>query len=140
MRRPRLVRRVTVATLLAAVAVVALSLATALAPAAVRHAGRHASPQAFRPRIGLAMGVLPRLGSPEIASGTNIPVVYHGGQVMRDVTVHTIFWAPPGYHFDGSPTSGVPGYEALVKQFLGGVAHDSAPSAHISSTLTQYHE
>ena len=42
------------------------------------------------------MGIVPRLGSQDIASGTNIPVVYHGGQVMRNVTVHTIFWAPAG--------------------------------------------
>jgi hypothetical protein len=140
MRRPRLLRRALATTLLAAVAVSALALGTSLAPAAVRHAGRHASRLAFRPRIGSAMGILPRLGSQEIASGTNIPVVYHGGQVMRNVTVHTIFWAPPGDHFDGSPGSGVPGYEAMVKQFLVDVTHDSRSPSNIFSTLVQYHD
>ena len=71
------------------------------------------APHAFRPRIGFAMGILPKLGTqPEITSGTNWPVVYHGGDVMRNVTLHTIFWAPPGYHFDGSPSPGTLGYEA----------------------------
>ncbi|MGB9184399.1 MAG: hypothetical protein WCB67_10060 [Solirubrobacteraceae bacterium] len=136
MRRPRLLRRALAATLLAAVSFGALALGAALAPAAVRHATR----STFRPRIGSAMGILPRLGSPEIASGTNIPVVYHGGQVMRNVTVHTIFWAPPGYHFDGSPSPGVPGYEAMTKQFLVDVAHDSSSPSNIFSTLLQYHD
>lgn len=140
MGRPRLVSRVFGATLLATVAVPALALGTPLALAAVRHPGQHASRLAFRPRIGSAMGILPRLGSPEIASGTNIPVVYHGGQVMRNVTVHTIFWAPPGYHFDGSPGSGVLGYEAMVKQFLVDVAHDSSSPSNVFSTLVQYHD
>jgi hypothetical protein len=94
----------------------------------------------FRPRVGHAMGLLPRLGTQPIdfASGQNIPVVYHGGHVMRNVTVHTIFWAPPGYHFDGPPTSGTLGYEALIKQFLVDVAHDSASPHNVFSTLTQY--
>ena len=94
----------------------------------------------FHPRIGHAMGLLPRLGTQPIdfASGQNIPVVYHGGQVMRNVTVHTIFWAPPGYHFDGPPTAGPLGYEALIKQFLVDVAHDSSSPHNVFSTLTQY--
>src|SRR5262249_55086862 len=60
--------------------------------------------------------------------------------VMRNVTIHTIFWAPPGYHFDGSPTRGTLGYEALVKQFLVDVAHDSAGPHNLFSTLTQYQD
>jgi hypothetical protein len=122
------------------VALTVLALTAAFAPAAVRHAGRHTTRQAFRSRIGTAMGILPHLGSQEIASGTNIPVVYHGGQVMRNVTVHTLFWAPTGYHFDGSPAAGVPGYEAMVKQFLVDAAHDSVAPNNIFSTLTQYHD
>ncbi|HEY5188512.1 MAG TPA: hypothetical protein VII87_05715, partial [Solirubrobacteraceae bacterium] len=108
MRRPRLVSRVTAGTLIA----LAVALLGAVPAAATgRHARRHVAARPFRPRIGTAMGLLPRLGSTEIASGTNIPVVYHGGQVMRNVTVHTIFWAPAGYRFTGSPGGGVPGYE-----------------------------
>ena len=102
---------------------------------------RDLAPHAFRPRIGFAMGILPKLGTlPEITSGTNWPVVYHGGDVMRNVTLHTIFWAPPGYHFDGSPSPGTLGYEALIKQFLSDVAHDSGAPNNLYSTLTQYHD
>ncbi len=91
---------------------------------------------------GSRWGSSPKLGTlPEIASGQNWPVVYHGGDVMRNVTLHTIFWAPPGYHFDGPPNPGTLGYEALVKQFLSDVAHDSgAPTNNVYSTLTQYHD
>ncbi len=94
----------------------------------------------FRPRIGFAMGILPRLGSPEIAAGSSPPLVYHGGRVMRNVTIHTIFWAPPGYRFDGPPSPGGLGYEPLVKQFLVDVAHDSGTPDNAFSTLTQYHD
>ena len=64
------------------------------------------------------MGIVPPLGQQEIAAGSAVPVVYHGGQVMRNVTIHTVFWAPTGYRFTGSPGAGVPGYEAMVQQFL----------------------
>ena len=37
---------------------------------------------------------------------SGIPVAYHGGPVMRNVTIHTVFWAPAGYHFDGAPARG----------------------------------
>ncbi len=93
----------------------------------------------FRPRIGKAMGLMPPAGAArDIAQGTPIPVVYHGGPVMSDVTVHTIFWAPSGYAFDGSPGSGVLGYEPLIKQFLGDVAHDSGLTTNVFSLLDQY--
>jgi hypothetical protein len=93
----------------------------------------------FRPRIGRAMGLMPIAGTAQdTAQGTPIPVVYHGGSVMSDVTVHTIFWAPSGYTFDGSPGSGVLGYEPLVEQFFGDVAHDSGSTTNIFSLLGQY--
>ena len=128
--------------LLPAVAAALLLGATAAAPAAARFRFKPigAERKAFRPRIGNAMGILPRLGIPELASGRNLPVVYHGGQVMRNVTIHTIFWAPLGYHFDGSPTAGTLGYEALVKQFLVDVARDSGSPHDLFSTLTQYED
>ena len=133
MRRANPVRRLIVFALLVAVASVVAIIVMAL-PDTSQAAGR----PALTPRIGTAMGVLPRRGATELAVGRNIPVVYHGGAVMRDVTVHTVFWAPPGYHFDGSPGAGAPGYEALIKQFLTDTAHDSAAPAGIFSTLTQY--
>jgi hypothetical protein len=93
---------------------------------------------AFRPRIGFAMGIEPLPGTPEIAAGPSTPVVYHGGSVMRNVTIHTIFWAPSGYHFNGSPSSGTLGYEPLIKQFLVDVAHDSGTTTNLFSVLNQY--
>ena len=133
MRRANPVRRLIVFALLVAVISVAAIIVMALpdtSQAAVR--------TQLQPRVGTAMGMLPRLGATDLATGSNIPVVYHGGSVMRDVTVHTVFWAPAGYHFDGSPGAGVLGYEALIKQFLGDTAHDSAAPGGIFSTLTQY--
>ncbi|MGH2876287.1 MAG: hypothetical protein ACRDLV_08560, partial [Solirubrobacteraceae bacterium] len=93
---------------------------------------------AFRPRIGMALGLAPAHGAQEIAAATNIPVVYHGGPVMRDVTVHTVFWAPPGYGFDESPGAGALGYEALLQQFFVDVAHDSGTGSNVFSVLPQY--
>ncbi len=93
----------------------------------------------FRPRIGKAMGLMPSVATAQdVAQGTPIPVVYHGGTVMSDVTVHTIFWAPSGFAFDGSPGSGALGYEPLLEQFFGDVAHDSGSTTNIFSLLDQY--
>ncbi len=130
---------------LVAVAAVAIAIlaGAGAAPAAPRRAAasRHSTTRTFKPRIGFAMGIIPKLGTlPEVTSGTNWPVVYHGGDVMRNVALHTIFWAPPGYHFDGSPSPGTLGYEALVKQFLSDVAHDSSAPNNVYSTLIQYHD
>ncbi|MGO9819107.1 MAG: hypothetical protein ACLPTJ_00465, partial [Solirubrobacteraceae bacterium] len=130
-------RQKPVSTLVAVAAAISLLASAGAASAKTRDL----APHAFRPRIGFAMGILPKLGTlPEITSGTNWPVVYHGGDVMRNVTLHTIFWAPPGYHFDGSPSPGTLGYEALIKQFLSDVAHDSGAPDNVYSTLTQYHD
>ncbi|HEY5428503.1 MAG TPA: hypothetical protein VIK04_05250 [Solirubrobacteraceae bacterium] len=92
----------------------------------------------FKPRVGSALGIEPTYTSPDIALGTNIPAAYHGGSVMRDVTVHTVFWAPPGYHFDGSPGAGTLGYAALIQQFFTDVAHDSGTTSNVFSLLDQY--
>ena len=115
---------------LVAVVTVILAVAFSAAPASAH--------PVFTPRSGYAMGIEPRDGSQEIALGTNIPVVYHGGSVMRNVTIHTVFWAPSGYHFDGSPSSGVPGYQALIQQFFSDVARDSGSTSDIFSLLHQY--
>src|SRR4029077_20774570 len=72
------------------------------------------------------------------ASSPSIPVLYHGGSVMRNVTIHTVFWAPAGYHFDGSPGPGVLGYEALIQQIFVDVAHDSGSTGNIFSLLDQF--
>ena len=58
------------------------------------------------------MGIVPPVGSQDQSVGQLEPVVFHGGTVMRDVTVHTIFWAPAGYAF------GKPAYHALTYGWL----------------------
>jgi hypothetical protein len=57
---------------------------------------------------------------------------------MRDVIIHTVFWAPAGYRFDGSPGAGALGYQALIEQFLADVAHDSGSATDLFSVLDQY--
>jgi hypothetical protein len=95
--------------------------------------------RSFRPRIGAAMGIVAPATHADLAGGTNVPVLFHGGSVMSgQVTIHTVFWAPAGYRFDGSPGGGVPGYESLVRQFFADVAHDSGQATNVFSTLSQY--
>jgi hypothetical protein len=106
-------------------------------PASAATAKPHAK---FHARLRFAMGLIPRHGAFDPASGPALQVVYHGGRVMRAVTIHTVFWAPPGYHFDGSPGGGTPGYEALMKQFLVDAAHGGPAGADVFSTLTQFHD
>lgn len=93
----------------------------------------------FRPRIGNAMGIEPvHSAASDTGEGRGIPAAYHGGSVMRNVTLHTVFWAPAGYRFDGSPGGGTLGYQALIEQFFADVAHDSGATSNIFSTLDQY--
>ncbi len=92
----------------------------------------------WRPRIKGLMGIVPPAGHQDTATGTNIPVVFHGGEVMHHVTVHTVWWAPSGFHFDGSPSAGVLGYRPLIDQFFTDVAHDSGSTGNEFSTLTEY--
>jgi hypothetical protein len=110
----------------------ALLLALAFAPAAL---GAHR----FHPRVGGAMGIMPPAGSQDIAIGSNFPVVYHGGAVMRpSVRIHTIFWAPPGFAFDGSPGPGLLGYEPMIQRFFSDAVHDSGATTNLFSVLGQY--
>jgi hypothetical protein len=95
----------------------------------------------FQPRIGGALGLVPpvnrqgRLSTGDVASGALIPVTYHGGPVMSaGVTVHTIFWAPSGYAFQGSPGAGIPTYTALIQQFFTDVAADTGSPGTCTSS------
>ncbi len=94
----------------------------------------------LRPRIGPAMGIVPPVGEQqEIAISSNLPVVYHGGQVMRGpVRVHTVFWAPAGYRFTGPPGPGIPGYEPMIEQFVADSASDSQTLGNVYSVLREY--
>jgi hypothetical protein len=97
--------------------------------------GATGSQSGFRPRIGGALGLVPAHNQQslpaagDVASGALTPVTYHGGPVMSGgVTVHTIFWAPAGFAFQGSPGAGIPTYEGLIQQFFTDVAADSGAS------------
>jgi hypothetical protein len=116
--------------LAAAMALIVLVAAGLAGPAAAR--------TSFRPRIGRAFGLMPPAGTPDIAVGQPYPEVYNGGPVMRNVTVHSVFWAPSGFSFDGSPGPGVLGYVPMIQQFLTDVAHDSGSTHNVFSVLNQY--
>ena len=73
----------------------------------------------FHPRIGPGMGLVAGR-TQDFAAGPRTPVVYHGGAVMSGVTIHTVFWAPSGFRFDGPPGPGVLGYEPLIQRFFDG--------------------
>ena len=135
MRAGRVDRRTTVAAVLTLLAVLALTTGSALA---ARRSGAAAPRPTFKPRVRFAMGLLPIHGAQEVATSPSIPVVYHGGAVMRNVTIHTIFWAPAGYRYDGSPSAGAPGYVPLIQQFFTDVAHDSGSTTNIFSLLNQF--
>jgi hypothetical protein len=99
----------------------------------------------FHPRVGGALGLIPpvnsqgQFGSQDIASGALTPVTYHGGSVMAGgVTVHTIFWAPSGFTFQGSPGAGIPTYKGMVQQLFTDAAHDSGGTSNIFSVLPQF--
>jgi hypothetical protein len=86
----------------------------------------------FQPRVGGALGLFPSYADNDVATGAQTAVDYHGGSVMAaNVTVHTIFWAPPGYSF-------APGYETLVKQFFTDAAAASGTMSNAFSVLRQY--
>jgi hypothetical protein len=116
--------------LAAAMALISLFAAGLAGPAAAR--------SSFRPKIGRAFGLMPPAGTPDVAVGQPFPEVYNGGPVMRNVAIHTVFWAPRGFSFDGSPGPGVLGFVPLVQQFLGDAAHDSGSGSNIFSVLNQY--
>ena len=118
--------------------------------------GATTTTRTFHPRVGRALGLNPPLdlkGPIKTLPGEEgqaTPVVYRAGTVMTGgVTVHTIFWAPPGYSFQGSPGGGIPTYKALIEQFYTDVAKSSgvenkcdAPTepCNVFTDLTQYGE
>jgi len=117
--------------------VLAAFLACALAPTA-------SGAPAFRPRIDGALGLMPLVNrqgqfrAQDVASSAQTPVLYHGGKTMAaGVTVHTIFWAPSGYAFQGQRNGAPAGYEGLIQQFFTDVAADSSPVANGSCTTTE---
>jgi hypothetical protein len=89
------------------------------------------------------MGIVPAYGlsfrGRRSAAAAAIPEVYHGGIVMSgQVTVHTVFWAPAGHSFPGSPSLLVAGYEGIVQKFMLAAAHDSGKRTNVFSALYEY--
>jgi hypothetical protein len=93
----------------------------------------------FRPRIRNAMGLFPPIGvkiQEPSEGGIFDPVTYHGGPTMTGgVTVHTIFWAPSGYSFQGSPGGGAPTYIGTIEQFFSDAAAGSTGTSGQTCTL-----
>ena len=114
------------------------------------------SARTFHPRVGRGLGLNPPLNlkgpikTLPGEEGQAVPVIYRAGTVMTGgVTVHTIFWAPTGFSFQGSPGGGVPTYKGLIEQFYTDTAKASGVENKCSSptepcnlftTLTQYGE
>jgi hypothetical protein len=57
---------------------------------------------------------------------------------MRNVTIHTLFWAPSGYHFDGAPGLLTLSYQAEIQQFFTDVATESGTNTNVFSVLPEY--
>src|ERR1700759_3384026 len=83
----------------------------------------------FHPRVGTALGLIPPVNSQgnfntePTENGVFNAVTYHGGSVMAGgVTVHTIFWAPSGFAFQGSPGGSVPPYEGTIGKVFSALA------------------
>ena len=86
----------------------------------------------FHPRVKNALGLIPpvngqgNFNTVPSEIGVFNAVTYHGGPTMTGgVNVHVIFWAPPGFAFQGSTGTGIPTYEGMIEQYYTDVAHDS---------------
>ena len=109
----------------------------------------------FHPRVGHGLGLIPPVNShgnfdtQPTEEGFLTPVTYHGGSVMSGgITVHTIFWAPEGYAFQGAPKGSLT-YRKIIERFYTDVAKQSKTASecegetaecNVFSTLTQYAE
>ena len=96
----------------------------------------------WRPRIRNAMGLVPPIqdqgkkGFEPNEGGVFAAVTYRGGPTMTGgITVHTIFWAPPGYAFQGSPGAGIPTYTGTIEQFFTDAAAASTGTSGQTCTI-----
>jgi hypothetical protein len=96
----------------------------------------------FHPRVKNALGLIPPVNSQgnfntEPSEGSVFTqVTYHGGQTMTGgITVHTIFWAPPGFAFQGAPTGSLSS-EGMVEQFYNDVAAASTGTSGAAGACT----
>lgn len=101
------------------------------------------SQQAFRPRIGPALGIYPvltfrngKLQPAQSASQPLTPVTYHGGQTMTGgVTIHTIFWTGGTNPFQGRPHGAPHDYIGMIEQYLTDVAVASTGTSGQTCTM-----
>lgn len=99
----------------------------------------HSAASRFAPWVKRAWGLVPALGHAGAGSDPSpTPVVFHGGTVMRNVEVHTVFWAPAGYAFPGAPTPGALTDEGLLQRFFGDAAQASGSAASALAVTGQY--
>lgn len=116
-----------------ALALTGAALAIAAAPAMAGNASPSlsAAKRHFHFRVANGLGLIPPLAlqrshnTQGISAVSYQPLTYHGGPTMAGgVTVHAIFWAPPGYRFLGAPPGSL-SYEAMLEQYFGDVAASS---------------
>ncbi len=108
-------RTLLLALLLAAVAVLASSTASALDGSA---------------RTNRPLGALAPRGAlgPAAAAGN---MTWHGGPVMHATTVYSIYWAPAGFAYQ-------PGYGAAIDRYFSDVGADSGKLTNVYAVTSQY--
>jgi hypothetical protein len=111
--------------LAAASLVLGAGLASASPPSPGDEAGPGTDLVNFVPVRGDAHAQAARAGS-----GGNL--VYHGGKVLRTNKTVAIYWGPASGFASG--------YDTLIGQYFGDVAHDSGSSANVYSVLNQYYD
>jgi hypothetical protein len=97
----------------------------------------------FYPRIRNALGLVPPVnsqGQVTLEPSENsvfTPVVYHGGQTMAGgVTIHAIFWAPPGFKFQGAPAFSL-SYTDMISRYFSDLATDSTGTSGGTCTTSE---
>ena len=124
------------------VALAGTALAITASPAMAAHASPtfSAAKRHFHYRVANGLGLIPPLALQRSHSTQGFPSVsyqpltYHGGPTMTGgVTVHAIFWAPPGYQFLGAPPSSL-SYEAMLERYFSDLAASSTGNSGGSCT------
>jgi hypothetical protein len=101
-----------------------------------------AAPDPSGPPSGRALGLVPTwassmatqwLGGAYRATYGSGSLRNHGGPTMTTNTTYAIYWNPSNYS-QSLPS----GYDTLVNQYFGDVAHDSGLTSNVYYTATQY--
>lgn len=95
-----------------------------------------ASPLDVTDELGHSAHVFPQIGAAaQLATTTDRgPLLYHGGPIMRKVTLFTIYWLPSKLP-NGQPAAMVPGYQTILNNVAADyMGHD------LSSITTEYYQ